>query len=115
MAIVTSPGKLIVMTPPKPQLAMEDWLRAGAPPNIMVGEPGAQTEVTGVQGRGTNTPKAAAVAAATAGLARLVQRPKGRILTKGTAQVMLPAGAPPPMVRVMGRTSRADGARPNVH
>ena len=57
---------------------------AGILPISTVGHPTIQgAAVAGMQGMGVNTPRAAAVAAATIGLARLVQTPNGRMFTKG--------------------------------
>jgi hypothetical protein len=93
---------------------MDVLLRAGIPPIITVGDPGAHTEVTGVHGIGVKTPKAAAVAAATAGFARLMHIPKGMTSAKGVAEFILPAGMLCPMVRANGKTSRTLGAIPKV-
>jgi hypothetical protein len=49
---------------------------------------------TGRQGIGVNTPKAAAVAEATAGLAIDVHRPKGGILVIGTKSIIVAASIP---------------------
>jgi hypothetical protein len=58
--------------------------KAGKLAIITVDEPGAQgAGVTGVQGIGVNTPRAAAVAAATAGFAGDLHIPKGMIFTNG--------------------------------
>ena len=49
-----------------------------------VGEPGAHgAGITGKQGMGVSTPRAAAVALATVGLAKELHMPKGGILTMG--------------------------------
>jgi hypothetical protein len=69
----------------------------------------------GVQGIGVKTPKAAAVAAATAGFAILVHMAKGITFIKGTALVILAAGDPPAMTRLMGRISNEEGAIPKAH
>ena len=53
-------------------------------PNKTVGAPGSHGEaVAGMQGIGVNTPSAAAVAAATIGLAMLMHVPNGMTLTSG--------------------------------
>ena len=55
------------------------------PPISTVGEPGIQGDaVAGTQGIGVNTPKAAAVAAATTGFAGLEQTAKDGIFAIGT-------------------------------
>ena len=58
---------------------------AGIPPIIVFGTPGAQgVVVTGMHGMGVNTPIAAAVADATAGLAGQMHMPNGMMFTMGT-------------------------------
>lgn len=65
-------------------------------PIRMVGLPGTHgATVIGVQGAGVGTPRAAAVAAATAGLAGQEHRPKGHMLANGLLSMMLAAGIPP--------------------
>jgi len=57
---------------------------AGFPPTRTVGEPGAHGPgIMGMHGMGVRTPKAAAVADATVGLARDWHMPKGMMLTIG--------------------------------
>jgi hypothetical protein len=69
--------------------------RAGALPIRTVGEPGVQGDgVQGMQGIGTNTPNAAAVAAATAGLAGDMHMPNVGTLTIGLLSIMVAAGVP---------------------
>tara|TARA_B000000565_G_C23782719_1_gene376733 strand:- start:29432 stop:29824 length:393 start_codon:yes stop_codon:yes gene_type:complete len=111
----TCPGNEIVTTPPKPQIAIDVLFNAGIPPNITVGDPGAQVDVTGVQGIGVSTPIAAAVAAATAGLAILTHIPKGITSAKGVAEFILPAGISLLVVSERGRTSKTLGAIPKLH
>ncbi len=58
-----------------------------------VGVPTTQgATVTGIQGIGVSTPKAATVAAATVGFARLVHTPNGKILSNGISSTILAAG-----------------------
>ena len=92
----------------------EVLLRAGIPPIIHVGEPGTHGAVTGMHGMGVSTPKAAAVAAATAGLAIDIQTPKGGMLVIGTQSMILAAGVPA-MVLLIGSTARTEGATPKEH
>lgn len=67
------------------QFAVELLFSAGMPPINTVGAPGAQGEaVAGMQGCGVKVPAAAAVAAATTGLAGLWHRPKGAMFIIGT-------------------------------
>ena len=72
------------MTPSQVHISLEVLFKAGTPPMRRVGEPGAQGEaVTGIQGIGVKTPKAADVAEATVGLAIELHIPKDMILTRG--------------------------------
>ena len=113
---VNWPGKLIEITPPHMHISLELLFRAGILPSSTVGAPGTQgAMVIGMQGIGTNTPKAAAVAAATMGLAIDWHMPKGMILAMGLLSMMLAAGGPPAMTLLMGITMSAPGATPKVH
>ena len=77
-------------------------------------EPGTHgAVVTGIQGMGVSTPKAAAVAAATVGFEGDVHIPNGGILTKGLWSIMVAAKGPPASVCPPG-TSKALGATPKV-
>jgi hypothetical protein len=59
--------------------------KAGLFPIMMVGFPGIHgEEVTGMQGMGVSTPKAAEVADATIGFANELHVPKGMIFKRGT-------------------------------
>jgi predicted DNA repair protein MutK len=93
----------------------EVLLSAGIPPIITVAEPGVHGVVTGMQGIGVSTPKAAAVADATIGLAMDMHMAKGGMLVIGTKSMILAAGGPPAFVRLIGRTFRTEGAMPKVH
>ena len=62
---------------------------------------------------GVSTPMAAAVAAATAGLAMLWHIPKGVIFTKGTLSAMVARGIAD-MVFAVGNTFSMDGAMPKL-
>jgi hypothetical protein len=90
-------------------------LRAGLPPRRTVGEPGAHgATVLGIQGIGVNTPKAAAVAAATCGLDKLVHMAKGIIFIIGTLSIIVAAGVGLSTWQA-GITIILDGAVPNEH
>ena len=90
-------------------------LSAGIPPIMQVAEPGTQgAVVAGMQGIGVSTPNAAAVAAATIGLAMDMHMPKGGILTIGAKSIMLAAGVVA-MVLLIGSTDRTEGANPKEH
>src|ERR1041385_3568255 len=85
------------------------------PPILQVAEPGFQGEVvTGTQGIGVKTPRAAAVAEATDGLAIDVHIPKVGMFFIGTKSMIFAAGVVA-ITCFSGVTTRADGARPNEH
>jgi hypothetical protein len=80
-----------------------------------VGFPTTQGDtVTGKQGIGVKTPKAAAVADITIGLARLEHVPKGKILTNGLLSIMLAAGILTNTL-LTGNVINVDGAAPKLH
>ena len=73
------------MTPPHWHISFEEFCKLGMPPTMTVGDPGIQgAAVIGIHGMGVSTPSAAAVAAATIGLAGQLHMPKGWILSIGT-------------------------------
>lgn len=110
------PGFVIEITPPNAQIHLLVLFKAGKLAIITVDEPGAQgAVVTGVQGIGVSTPNAAAVAAATAGLAGDLHIAKGGILTKGLLSIILAAGLFSAMVLLAGKTTNVLGAAPIVH
>jgi hypothetical protein len=77
---------------------------------------GIQGEVTaGAHGIGVNTPKAAAVAAATVGFDNAEHIPNVAILTTGIKSVIVATGNPPAKTRAFGTTTRGDGVVPNEH
>jgi hypothetical protein len=91
--VVTWPGKPSVITPPQVHMQVHVLFRAGMLPIMQVAEPGVQGDVvTGMQGIGVNTPRAAAVAEATVGLAIDMHIPKGGMLVIGTKSMMFAAG-----------------------
>lgn len=72
------------MTPAHAHMHLHVLVSAGIFPRIMEGEPGIQgVGVLGIQGIGVSTPMAAAVAAATVGLAGERHIPNGRMFTMG--------------------------------
>ena len=80
------------------------------------GTPGTQGPAgTGVQGIGVNTPRAAAVAAATDGFARLVHIAKGITFMKGMLSIMVAAGCFAAFTQFVGKITREDGAVPKEH
>lgn len=110
------PGLTTWIMPPHMQVSLQLLSSAGMLPTITVGAPGIQgAGVTGMHGMGVSTPKAAAVAAATVGLAMLLHTPKGGIFTIGALSMMVAAGKPPAMVRFTGKTTSVLGAAPKLH
>jgi hypothetical protein len=104
----------MVITPPQEHIQVEVLLRAGMPPIMQVAEPGVQGAVTGMQGMGVRTPNAAAVAAATVGLAMDMHIAKGGMLTIGAQSIIVAAGVPA-IVLLVGSTDRTEGAMPKEH
>jgi hypothetical protein len=82
-----------------------------------VGEPGTHgAGVTGTQGIGVNTPRAAAVAAATVGFASEVHIPNGGMLAIGILSIILAAGGPPAVTGgPFGIAINELGAAPKLH
>lgn len=82
--MVIWPGTEIDITPAQVHMHFEVLSSAGMFPIITVGAPGAHgAGITGMHGTGVRTPKAAVVAAATAGLAMDMHIPKGGMFTMG--------------------------------
>ena len=105
----------MLITPPHIHMHLELLFSAGILPIRTFGQPGSQGAiVAGMQGIGVKTPSAAAVAAATVGLAKLVHIPKGKMFTKGLLSMMFAAGMGA-STRLTGNTIRADGATPKEH
>lgn len=83
---------------------------------ITVAAPGAQGDaVTGTQGCGVNTPIAAAVADATAGLAIEVHIPNGAIFTMGLLSIIVAMGCDVVITILSGNTVNVPGATPKLH
>ncbi len=81
-----------------------------------VGDPGVHgAGMTGTQGIGVKTPRAAAVAAATVGFASEEHMAKGGILTIGLLSMMVAAGTLDVMVQLAGSTAKLLGAAPKLH
>lgn len=116
MIVCTVPGKVTLIIPPQAQLHRAPEQTAGVPPIRVVAVGGSHGPTgTGTHGIGVSTPKAAAVAAATVGLDRLVHIPKGGILSSGTMSSIVAAGLPSMSTRRSGRTLSGDGDMPNEH
>lgn len=104
------------MTPAQLHISLDEQLSAGTLPTITVGTPGTHgANVIGIQGMGVNTPSAAAVAAATVGLAKLLHMPKGITFSMGLLSRMLAAGTPADITKEVGKTARLEGAAPKLH
>src|SRR5580698_10940198 len=81
-----------------------------------VGAPGTHgATVIGMQGIGVSTPMAAAVAAATMGLAGDMHIPNGMMFTIGMLSMILASGISSVKVRFVGRTTNELGAMPKLH
>lgn len=86
------------------------------PPTRTVGLPGNQSpQIEGMQGIGVRTPKAAAVAAATEGLANDVHIPNGKIFTNGALSLMVASGRLFNNIFAFGGTIIEVGAIPKEH
>jgi hypothetical protein len=105
----------MTITPPQAQLHVDPAVRAGFPPTIVRTAPGFHGVVTGTHGIGTNTPRAALVAAATVGFARLLHIANGAIFTMGAKSIIVAAGFPSIMTRGVGSGLSVDGANPKLH
>jgi hypothetical protein len=83
------------MTPPHMQLQVQVAVNAGKLLMVVAVAPGAHgVTVLGMHAEGVGTPRAAVVAAATAGLDCVVHMPNGGIFSIGTWSMMVAAGAP---------------------
>ncbi len=103
------------MIPPQVHISLDLLFTAGNIPTNTVGLPGSQgAAVTGIQGIGVKTPKAATVAAATVGLAGDLHITKGRILSKGLLSIILAIGMVA-KVLLIGNTISTEGAIPKLH
>ena len=93
----------------------DDLVMMGAPPTMTREEEIHGAGVTGTHGMGVNTPRAAAVADATTGLAIDRHIPNGVMLSIGLLSMMLPTGGPCPKTRLIGSTFSGAGVRPMLH
>src|SRR5689334_17489744 len=93
----------------------EESFKAGKLLISTVGHPGAQGVVAGTQGIGVKTPRAAAVALATVGLANEEHMPKAGMLLIGAKSMMVAASFPPDIVCVCDVTASDAGAAPKLH
>jgi hypothetical protein len=110
------PDMFTLIMPAQRQLSIQVLSRAGAPPIKTVDAPGVHgAGVAGTQGIGVSTPRAAAVAAVTTGLAMEEHVPNGETFSSGTLSIMVAAGAPPAITRARGRTCNVAGTEPKLH
>jgi hypothetical protein len=94
---------------------LELLFSAGILATRTVGDPGAQgAAVTGTQGIGVSTPKAAAVAAATVGLAGELHMPNGVMFMIGLLSIIVAIGMEV-RTRFTGSTFKVPGAAPKLH
>src|SRR5436190_22529199 len=104
------------MTPAYAHISFEVLSSAGKLASSTVGAPGAHgAGITGTQGIGVKVPSAAAVAAATAGLAGDLHMPNGTMLTIGLLSMMLAAGTFDVITLLTGNTISVLGAKPMLH
>lgn len=107
---------MICITPAQLHIHLHVLFSAGFPPTNTVGDPGAHgAAITGIQGIGVKTPKAAAVAAATCGFAMDVHIPKGMMFVIGMLSMIHAAGILLHITLAFGRTLSTDGAIPKLH
>jgi hypothetical protein len=107
---------MIPIDPPHIQIHLESWARIGPIGRRTVTFDVIQgADIAGTQGIGVNTPKAAAVAAATIGFAILLHIPKGAILAIGIISTIEPTGILEINTGTLGITMRDDGASPKLH
>lgn len=114
---VNCPGRMTLIIPPHAHMHFEESFSAGNPPIRTVGEPGTHgTVMLGMQGIGVSTPIAAAVAAATVGLARELHMPNGSMFTIGLLSMIFASGMQVDVNAVLdGSTINVDGADPKAH
>jgi hypothetical protein len=92
---------------------VEESLSVGILASNTVGAPTTHgAGITGVQGIGVSTPKAAEVALATAGFAKDIQVPNGKTFKKATLSMMLAAGMEQAFTKFAGSTVKVEGAAP---
>jgi hypothetical protein len=104
------------MTPPQLQIALLLLFNAGLLPIITVGEPGTHgAAIAGMHGIGVRIPSAAAVAAATVGLLKVVHMPNGMMFTIGLLSMIVATGISVDITRFSGNTMYDAGATPKLH
>ncbi len=102
------------MFPPHIHIHLSPPEITGIPPNKQVGLAGIQgATIAGTQGIGVKTPRAAAVAAATVGLERVLHIPNVEIFTIGMKSVIVATDNPAANTGNLGSTANDTGATPN--
>jgi hypothetical protein len=115
-SIDVCPGLVMEMVPPHMHMQVSEAWSAGILATVVCAAPGVHgATVAGIQGMGVSTPKAAAVAEATVGLAGDWHMPKGMMLVMGIKSMMLALGTFSPETMLVGRTTSDEGAIPIVH
>ena len=100
------------MTPAQLHMHVQELVNAGNPPIMTVADPGVHGEVvTGMHGIGVSTPRAAAVAEATDGLAMEEHMPNVGMFVMGMKSMMVAAGDVA-LTLFAGVTIREAGATP---
>lgn len=95
---------------------MELSVKAGLPFTMTVVDPGTHVPtILGIHGIGVKTPKAAAVAEATVGLAKLLHIPKDMIFTNGLLSITVAIGCDDTFTKLVGKTVNVDGIAPKEH
>jgi hypothetical protein len=106
----------MAITPPQLHINVQVALSAGLFLIMTVAEPGVHgAVVTGTQGIGVRTPKAAAVADATVGFEGEEHMPNGMMFFIGILSIMVAAGMLAPLTMFSGVITSEDGAAPKEH
>lgn len=112
--VAALPAKFIEMAPPHIHMHFALLSNAGIMQTLTWAGGAHGAVMAGTQGIGVSTPIAAAVAAATVGLASDWHMPKGLMFTIGAMSMMFAIGIFPHIGRIP-TTVRGDGATPNEH
>lgn len=106
----------MLIIPPYAHIHISPVWSTGAIPAVTVGFVEIHGDgITGMQGIGVSTPKAAAVAVATAGFVMVEHIPNGLIFSKGTKSLIVATATPETNTEFFGRTQSVDGAIPKEH
>jgi hypothetical protein len=109
------PGSRMLTIPPQTHEHRHMRLRAGRVATSVFGDPGVQgVGKAGMQGMGVNVPRAAVVAAATAGLASDQQSPNEGTFAMGLWSPIFAVGRPKTVGRFPGGTISEDVAVPKL-